>query len=125
LDQIESQNSEFPTIRALTESLNDLSTLRGLQKQLFIGIPEKRLNFRIHWRFGIKTFSHIKKTLEMGLHVHDLIKIVDGPYRGKKAQIETIDSENGQLSVILVGKASKRPITISMSSVFLIEPRDQ
>ena len=63
LDIIESQISEYPTIRALTESLTDLSILRGLQKQLFLGIPEKRLNFRIHLRFGKKTFYHIKKTL--------------------------------------------------------------
>ena len=125
LDIIESQISEYPTIRALTESLTDLSILRGLQKQLFLGIPEKRLNFRIHLRFGIKTFAHIKKTLEIGLRVRDLIKIIDGPYRGKKAHIESIDSENNQLSVILAGKASKRPITIPASSVFLIEPQDK
>ncbi|MHA1994907.1 MAG: KOW motif-containing protein [Candidatus Hodarchaeales archaeon] len=122
LDQIKDQVSEYPTVRALTDSLHDLPTLRGLQKQIFLGIPEKRLNFRIHLRFGIKTFAHIKKTLEMGLHVNDLIKIVDGPYRGKKAHIEEIDSDNDQLSVILIGKGSKRPITIPVSSVYLMEP---
>ena len=124
LDTIENQISEYSTIRALTDSLPDLSILRGLQKQIFIGIPERRLNFRIHLRFGIKTFAHIKKTLEKGLHVNDLIKIVDGPYRGQKAHIERIDSENDQLFVVLAGKASKRPITIPMSSVLLIQAHE-
>ncbi len=124
LDTIQNQTSEYPTIRALTESVYDISILHGLQKQIFLGIPERRLNFRIHWRFGIKTFAHIKKTLELGLHINDIVKIIDGPYRGKKARVENLDDENNQLSVILIEKGSKRPITIPVSSVYLLQPHE-
>ncbi len=125
LDKIENLVSEYPTIRAITDAVQDLSALQALQKQLFLGVPEKRLNFRIHWRFGIKTFAHIKKTLELGLKTNDLIKIIDGPYRGKKATIDAIDTDNNHLSVVLVGKGSKRPINIPISSVYLVQSSEQ
>ncbi len=121
LDSLESKESEFPTIRALTEALPNLENLRGLQKQLFLAVPEKMLSFRIHWRFGIKTFAHIRKTLEVGLHINDLVQIVVGPHKGRKASIQTIDSENGILEVVLVNDNPPRSISVAMSSVHLIQ----
>ncbi|MCK4848545.1 MAG: hypothetical protein KAT16_05955 [Candidatus Heimdallarchaeota archaeon] len=125
LDSLESEKSEFPTIRALTEASLDLKVLRGLQKQFFLAVPEKRLNFRVHLRFGIKTFAHIRKTLEIGLHINDLVQVVVGPHKGEKAIIQTIDSENGILKVVLENDSSLRPITIAMSSVHLIQSQHQ
>ncbi|MHA1947543.1 MAG: hypothetical protein ACXAC6_16520 [Candidatus Hodarchaeales archaeon] len=121
LDSLESKKSEFPTIRALTEALPNLEDLRGLQKQLFLAVPEKRLNFRIHWRFGIKTFAHVRKTLEVGLHINDLVQIVVGPHKGRKAIIQTIDSENGVLEVVLAKDDPQSSINVAMSSVHLIQ----
>jgi hypothetical protein len=64
LEEIQKNSSEFLTIQALNDSLSNLSSLRQLQKQLFIDLPEKRLKLKMHWRFGIKTISKIRKTLE-------------------------------------------------------------
>jgi hypothetical protein len=125
LDSLDSEESEFPTIRALTEALPNLEVLRGLQKQFFLAVPEKRLNFRVHWRFGIKTFAHIRKTLEIGLHVNDLVQIVVGPHKSEKATIQTIDSENGTLEVVLENDISLRPFTVAISSVHLIQSQHQ
>jgi len=125
LESLNSEESEFPTIRALTEALPNLDALRGLQKQFFLAVPEKRLNFRVHWRFGIKTFAHIRKTLEIGLHINDLVRIVVGPHKGEKASIQTIDSENGILEVLLENERSQNPITIALSSVHLIHSQHQ
>ena len=125
LESLESEHSEYPTIRALTNALPNLKDLRGLQKQLFLAVPEKRLNFRVHWRFGIKTFAHIRKTLEVGLHINDLVQIVVGPHKGKKASIQKIDPENGILEVILVNEIPERSIKVAMSSVHLIQSQPQ
>lgn len=125
LESIMEEKSEYPTIRALSEALNNLSLLRGLQKQFFLAVPEKRLNFRLHLRFGIKTFSHIRRTLEMGLDVDDLIKIVIGPYKGQKAIIKEIDSENEQLAVKLTKGATQSPIKIDIDTVYLIQKHNQ
>ena len=125
LDSLNSKESEFPTIRALTDALPDLEALRGLQKQLFLAVPEKRLNFRIHWRFGIKTFAHIRKTLEVGLNINDLVQIVIGPHKGRKASIQMIDSENGVLEVLLINDSPQRLVKVAMSSVHLIQSQPQ
>ncbi|MFX0209684.1 MAG: hypothetical protein ACFFDT_27130 [Candidatus Hodarchaeota archaeon] len=63
LDQIQSKESKFPSIQAISNSISDLSLLRELQKQLFLGIPERWLSLRLQWRFGIKRFSHIRENL--------------------------------------------------------------
>ena len=125
MDSLNSKESEFPTIRALTDALPNLETLRGLQKQLFLAVPEKRLNFRIHWRFGIKTFANIRKTLEIGLNINDLVQIVVGPHKGRKASIKRIDSENGVLEVLLINESPQRSVEVAMSSVHLIESQNQ
>jgi len=121
LDSLDSEESEFPTVRALTEALPNLEALRGLQKQFFLAVPEKRLNFRVHWRFGIKTFAHIRKTLEIGLHINDLVQIVVGPHKGEKASVIAIDSENGILEIVLENDSSQMISTVAMSSVHLIQ----
>ena len=125
LDSLNSEESEFPTIRALTGALPNLEALRSLQKQFFLAVPEKRLNFRIHWRFGIKTFAHIRKTLEIGLHINDLVQIVVGPHKGEKACVQSIDSENGILEVLLENDNSRSSINVAMSSVHLIQSQHQ
>ncbi len=125
LEEFEDQISEFPTIRALTESLPTLSDLRGLQKQFFLAVPEKRLNFRLHWRFGIKTFAHIRKTIEWGLHVNDLVKIIAGPYKGQKAYIQSIETENGLLSVVLKKNLSQTTVSVDTSSVYLVQSHNR
>jgi len=125
LDSLDSEESEFPTIRALTDAIPNLKVLRGLQKQFFLAVPEKRLNFRVHWRFGIKTFAHIRKTLEIGLHINDLVQIVVGPHKGEKAYVQSIDSENGILEVVLENDNSQIPISVAMSSVHLIQSQHQ
>ena len=63
IEQIQFKNSEFPTIQAITDSISDLSLLRQLQKQIFLGIPERWLRLRLQWRFGIKKFSDIRENL--------------------------------------------------------------
>ncbi|MFX1282341.1 MAG: hypothetical protein ACFFB5_01750 [Promethearchaeota archaeon] len=62
-EQIQLKESEFTSIQAISNCISDLSLLRQLQKQLFLGIPEKWLNLRLQWRFGIKRFSHIRENL--------------------------------------------------------------
>ncbi len=59
IEQIQKEKSEYSTIRSLTEALADLPSLRQLQRELFIGIPEKKLSFKIHYRFGRKIFIKI------------------------------------------------------------------
>lgn len=125
LENIMEEKSEYPTIRAITEALDNLSLLRGLQKQFFLAVPEKRLNFRLHLRFGIKTFSHIRRTLEMGLDVDDLIKIVIGPYKGQNGIIKEIDSENEQLLVKLTKGTTQTPIKIDIDTVYLVQKHNQ
>ena len=88
---------------------------------MFLAVPEKRLNFRIHWRFGIKTFAHVRKTLEVGLNINDLVQIVVGPHKGRKAIIQNIDSENGVLEVVLANDDPQSSINVAMSSVHLIQ----
>ncbi|MHA2202212.1 MAG: hypothetical protein ACW991_00850 [Candidatus Hodarchaeales archaeon] len=63
IEQIQTKNSEFPTIQAITDSISDLPLLRQLQKQLFLGIPERKLRLKLQWRFGIKKFSDIRENL--------------------------------------------------------------
>ncbi|MFW9906270.1 MAG: hypothetical protein ACFFFH_18260 [Candidatus Thorarchaeota archaeon] len=63
IEQIQMEKSEFPTIQAITDSISDLPSLRLLQKQLFLKIPERLLRLRLQWRFGIKTFSNIRENL--------------------------------------------------------------
>ncbi|MFX0185888.1 MAG: hypothetical protein ACFE95_22620 [Candidatus Hodarchaeota archaeon] len=64
LEELQKESSEFLTIQALNDSLSSLSSLRQLQKQLFIDLPEKRLNFKIYRRFGINTILKIRRTIE-------------------------------------------------------------
>ncbi|MFX0124053.1 MAG: hypothetical protein ACFFAE_10485 [Candidatus Hodarchaeota archaeon] len=63
IEQIQTKESEFPTIQAITNSVSDLPSLRQLQKELFLRIPERWLRLRLHWRFGIKKFSDIRENL--------------------------------------------------------------
>lgn len=63
IEKVQSSVSEFPTIQAISNSVSDLPSLRQLQKKLFYGVPEKLLNLRIHWRFGITTFSQIRENI--------------------------------------------------------------
>ncbi len=63
IEQLQIKNSEFPTIQAITDSISDLPLLRQLQKQLFLGIPERKLRLKLQWRFGIKKFSDIRDNL--------------------------------------------------------------
>ena len=125
LEDFEDQVSEFPTIRALTDSIPQLNDLRGLQKQFFLAIPEKRLNFRLHWRFGIKTFTHIRKTIEFGLHPNDLVKIIAGPYKGQKAYIKSIEPDDGNLNVVLKKDISQTEVSVDVSSVYLLQPHNR
>ncbi len=64
IDQIQERESEFVTIRKISESISDLFLLRQLQKQIFLGIPERWLNIKLQRRFGIKKFSHIRKNID-------------------------------------------------------------
>jgi hypothetical protein len=64
IEQLQNEKSEYLTIRDLTDALFDLSSLRQLQRELFLGIPEKKLRFKIHFRFGRKTFSKIRENLD-------------------------------------------------------------
>ena len=125
LEDFEDQVSEFPTIRALTDSIPQITNLRGLQKQFFLAIPEKRLNFRLHWRFGIKTFNHIRRTIEFGLHPNDLVKIITGPYKGQKAYIKSIEPDNGNLTVVLKKDISKTEVSVDVSSVYLLQSHNR
>lgn len=63
IEQIQMEKSEFQTIQTLTDSISDLLSLRLLQKQLFLEIPERLLRLRLQWRFGIKKFSDIRENL--------------------------------------------------------------
>jgi hypothetical protein len=64
IEQIQMEKSEFPTIQAITNSISDLPSLRLLQRQLFLEIPERWLKFRLQWRFGIKKFFDIRENLD-------------------------------------------------------------
>ncbi len=64
VEQLQKENSEYSTIRSLAEAQSDLPSLRQLQRELFLGISEKKLSFKIHYRFGIKTFSKIRENLD-------------------------------------------------------------
>lgn len=64
IEQLQKEHSEYLTIRSLTEALTDLSSLRQLQRELFLGISEKKLSIKIHLRFGIKTISKIRENLD-------------------------------------------------------------
>jgi hypothetical protein len=63
IEKIQKEESEFSTIQAITHSISDLPSLRLLQKQLFLEIPERMLRLRLQWRFGIKKFSDIRENL--------------------------------------------------------------
>lgn len=62
---LEKTPSEFPTIIALTEAASELSSLKELQRNFILGIPERKLRFKIHLRFGIKTISKVREDLDM------------------------------------------------------------
>ncbi|MFX1504705.1 MAG: hypothetical protein ACFFDC_01200 [Promethearchaeota archaeon] len=64
IEQIQVEKSEFPTIQAITDSISDLPSLRKLQKQLFLEIPERLLRLRLQWRFGIKKYSDTRENLD-------------------------------------------------------------
>ncbi|UCE14020.1 MAG: hypothetical protein JSV04_02300 [Candidatus Heimdallarchaeota archaeon] len=63
IEKIQSSKSEFPTIQAISNSVSDLPSLRELQKKLFYGVPEKLLSLRLHWRFGMTTFSQVRENI--------------------------------------------------------------
>jgi hypothetical protein len=65
IENLEKIPSEFPTIIALTEASSELSSLKMLQKQFFLGIPERKLRLKTHLRFGIKTISKARENLDM------------------------------------------------------------
>ena len=63
-EQLEHAHSDYSTIKAITEAASDLSRLRKLQKQFFLGVPERTLRLKSHIRFGIKTISKIRENLD-------------------------------------------------------------
>lgn len=67
LEHAQEEVSEFATVRTLSKALSDLPTLRRLQQKLFKDIPERRLNLKIRWRFGIKAFSNAHRSFESHL----------------------------------------------------------
>lgn len=128
LEQLKFFQSESPTIQAICNALPDLSILRRLQKQLFLGIPERRMSFKIHWRFGIKTFSHIRRSIEQGLHgfnVNDEVRIVHGPFTGFKALITAIDQDLEKLTVEPISKKETVPLILEINDVEFVSSDEE
>ena len=71
IDQIQLEKSEFTSIHAISNSVNDLPRLRELQKGLILGVPERRLSLKLQMRFGIKKFSYIRENLDSYFAPHD------------------------------------------------------
>jgi hypothetical protein len=67
LEDIQEDVSEFATIRTLSESVSNLYKLRQIQEKLIKDVPERRLNLKIRWRFGIKAFSDARRSFEDNL----------------------------------------------------------
>ncbi len=63
LERLKREESEFSTIKTMSENINDITELRGLQKKLFSEISEKRLRMKLQWRFGVKHYSHVRENL--------------------------------------------------------------
>ena len=63
-EQLEQTDSDYSTIKALTEAASEVSRLRKLQKQFFLGVPERALRLKSHIRFGIKIISKIRENLD-------------------------------------------------------------
>jgi hypothetical protein len=117
LEKIQRESSEYSTIRLLTDSLSDLSSLRRVQRNLFLNIPEKRLNLKFRWRFGIKTVSKIRKTFESRLDIDDTIKINQGSFKGRIGTITSISQAEGKVFIDLQDESDINSLVLNIDSV--------
>lgn len=124
-EKIQRESSEYSTIRLLTDSLSDLSTLRQIQRNLFLNIPEKRLNLKFRWRFGIKTVSNIRKAFVSRLNIDDTIKINHGSFKGKIGRIVSILQAEGKVLIDLEDETNIHSLVLSINSVEPIQIEEE
>ncbi|WP_455142539.1 hypothetical protein [Candidatus Hodarchaeum mangrovi] len=121
LDQLMNTCSEYESIRTLTNCLSDLPLLRHFQRKLLLNIPEKRLGFKIRWRFGIKAFSESKKTLEnemLGIRPEDKILILEGQFKGLMGRVVSISHEKKIILVEILTSPSDQ-VSLPLDAVSL------
>ena len=122
LDQIMKVSSEYDSIRTLTEHLHELLFLRHFQRKLLFDIPEKLLGFKIRWRFGMKSFSEIRKMYEnemLGLRSGDEILILEGQFKGLSGKVISISQEKKLILVEILSSSSEQ-VSLPLDSVSLL-----